>query len=208
MITAASHGFVMLIGVTAAVGAQNSWVLNRGVAKNHHLTTATVCWVCDLALLALGVFGQTALFGGDPQLISAITIAGIVFLMLFSLTCLNSAHRTFRIGSASKSEISKTNQALKVGAVILGTLAVTLLNPHVYLDRIVIMGSVANETYADSRYSFYAGAVLGAIFWFYLLSFAAAKMGPLLSGRKVRIGIDLSLAIMMMAIAISLAISL
>lgn len=198
----------MLIGITAPVGAQNSWVLNRGVAKNHHLTTATVCCVCDLALIAVGVFGQTALFGSNPHLLSAITIAGIIFLSVFALSCLRNAHRTVHASSTGDSKGIKANRALTLGAVILGTLAVTLLNPQVYLDRIVILGSVANESHADSLYAFYIGAVLGAIAWFYLLSIIAAKMAPVLSGRKVRIGIDLTLAAMMGVIAISLAINL
>lgn len=192
------QGFVIGAGLIIPIGAQNSYVLSQSIKRNHHLVAATICILCDFLLMALGVYGGEALINSHSMLAQVITCGGIVFLTVYGAIFF----KNFYV--ANKDEMTKEVKPSTRKAVVFTTLAVTLLNPHVYLDTVVIIGSISGQFDADEKAMFLVGIMLASLVWFYSLSFAAAKMSPLLAKDKVQRGINLVVALIMWVIAISL----
>ena len=191
-------GFFIAAGLIIPLGAQNSYVMTLGIKRNHHFTSATICFLCDFILMSIGVLGGAALFSSNETLLLAVTWGGIVFLSVYGILF-------FR--SFLKPENQDSDVVVKVksrSAIIAATLAVTLLNPHVYLDTIVLIGSIAGQYSEIEKYGFLIGCILASASWFYTLSFAASRMSPLLSKPKVQRYINLSVSLIMWAIALSL----
>ncbi len=183
------------------IGAQNAYVLNQGIKRNHHLTTATICSVLDMIFISLGIFGGGAILSQNEILLTSVTLGGIAFLSFYGLLSLKSAFKP-----ESESE-SKGGEIVARGrrTVILGALAVTVLNPHLYLDTVVILGSIGGQFEGHDRIAFALGTILASFVWFYTLSIGAAKLGPTLSKPKVKKTIDIAIAMMMFTIAYILA---
>lgn len=182
------------------IGAQNAYVLNQGIKRNHHLTTATICSVLDMIFISLGIFGGGAILSQNEILLTSVTLGGIAFLSFYGLLSLKSAFKP-ESESESKGEIVARGRR----TVILGALAVTVLNPHLYLDTVVILGSIGGQFEDHDRIAFALGTILASFVWFYTLSIGAAKLGPTLSKPKVKKTIDIAIAMMMFTIAYILA---
>lgn len=182
------------------IGAQNAYVLNQGIKRNHHLTTATICSVLDMIFISLGIFGGGAILSQNEILLTSVTLGGIAFLSFYGLLSLKSAFKP-ESESESKGEIVARGRR----TVILGALAVTVLNPHLYLDTVVILGSIGGQFEGHDRISFALGTIMASFVWFYTLSIGAAKLGPTLSKPKVKKTIDIAIAMMMFTIAYILA---
>ncbi len=182
------------------IGAQNAYVLNQGIKRNHHLTTATICSVLDMIFISLGIFGGGAILSQNEILLTSMTLGGIAFLSFYGLLSLKSAFKP-ESESESKGEIVARGRR----TVILGALAVTVLNPHLYLDTVVILGSIGGQFEGHDRIAFALGTILASFVWFYTLSIGAAKLGPTLSKPKVKKTIDIAIAMMMFTIAYILA---
>ncbi len=185
------------------IGAQNAYVLNQGIKRNHHLTTATICSVMDVFFISLGIFGGGAVLSQNETLLTIVTLGGIAFLTFYGWL-------SFRAALQSSDEQESQPQKLARGrrAVILGALAVTVLNPHLYLDTVVILGSIGGQFEGSDRLSFALGTMTASFVWFYGLSIGAAKLAPVLSKPKTKKTIDLIVATMMFIIAFALAKSL
>lgn len=198
------QGFMLAIAITAPIGAQNAWVMKCGMQRNHHVSAALICWLCNMTLIGVGIFGRLPQANGQTSFVTLLSIAGAIFLVSYAISCLKSAYRT--AGVDGKGDPSAENAMSRIAhpAVIAGTLAVTLLNPHVYIDTIVILGSIANEAHADTRVLFFVGALTGSLSWFLFLALTAARMSSILSRRTVRIGMDCCFGVMMLLIAMSL----
>lgn len=194
------QGFGLGASMIIPIGAQNAYVLNQGIKRHHHLTTATVCSICDVIFISLGVFGGGALLSSNETLLFAVTLGGIAFLTVYGAMSLKSA-----FASANSEEQQQAAMARGRRAVILGALAVTVLNPHLYLDTVVILGSIGGQFEGHDRIAFAVGTIMASFAWFYGLSVGAAKLGPTLSKPKVKRGIDLAVAAMMFFIASHLA---
>ncbi|MGR2766343.1 LysE/ArgO family amino acid transporter [Photobacterium sp. GSS17] len=194
------QGFGLGASMIIPIGAQNAFVLNQGIKRNHHLTTATICSLLDTLFISLGIFGGGALLSSNETLLTCVTIGGILFLTFYGALSLSSALR-----SASAEEASTQVLARGRRAVILGALAVTVLNPHMYLDTVVILGSIGGQFEGHDRIAFALGTIMASFVWFYTLSIGAAKLGPTLSQPKVKRGIDLAVAGMMFFIAFHLS---
>ncbi|KLV06482.1 amino acid transporter [Photobacterium ganghwense] len=194
------QGFGLGASMIIPIGAQNAFVLNQGIKRNHHLTTATICSLLDTLFISLGIFGGGALLSSNKTLLTCVTIGGILFLTFYGALSLSSALR-----SASAEEASTQVLARGRRAVILGALAVTVLNPHMYLDTVVILGSIGGQFEGHDRIAFALGTIMASFVWFYTLSIGAAKLGPTLSQPKVKRGIDLAVAGMMFFIAFHLS---
>lgn len=194
------QGFGLGASMIIPIGAQNAYVLNQGIKRNHHLTTATICSMLDTLFISLGIFGGGALLSSNEALLTSVTVGGVLFLLFYGSLSLSSALR------ATKQE-EKSKQVLARGrrAVILGAMAVTVLNPHMYLDTVVILGSIGGQFEGHDRIAFAIGTIMASFVWFYTLSIGAAKLGPTLSKPKVKRGIDLAVAAMMFFIASHLA---
>ena len=182
------------------IGAQNAYVLNQGIKRNHHLTTATICSVLDMIFISLGIFGGGAILSQNEILLTSVTLGGIAFLSFYGQLSLKSAFKP-ESESESKGEIVARGRR----TVILGALAVTVLNPHLYLDTVVILGSIGGQFEGHDRIAFALGTIMASFVWFYTLSIGAAKLGPTLSQPKVKKTIDIAIAMMMFTIAYILA---
>ncbi|MDO2947058.1 LysE/ArgO family amino acid transporter [Aeromonas simiae] len=193
------QGLTLGLAMIVPIGAQNAFVLNQGIRRHHHLMVATVCICCDVFLISLGVFGTGALMSSQPLLLTLITGAGILFLTTYGAMALRSAMRP-----AATDEARKAAHLGGRGAVLLGTLAVTLLNPHVYLDTMVILGSIGSQLATHERLWFAVGCLLASFIWFNALSLGAARFAPVLSQPKVKRGIDLLVGGIMLALATQL----
>nr|WP_217273805.1 LysE/ArgO family amino acid transporter [Vibrio coralliilyticus] len=181
------------------IGAQNAYVLNQGIKRNHHLTTATICSVLDVIFISLGIFGGGAVLSQNEPLLTVVTLGGIAFLTFYGLLSVKSAMQTNKASESKRQVVERGRRA-----VILGALAVTVLNPHLYLDTVVILGSIGGQFEGQDRISFALGTIMASFVWFYTLSIGAAKLGPTLSRPRVKQGIDIVVAIMMFTIALML----
>ncbi|MBS9876827.1 MULTISPECIES: LysE/ArgO family amino acid transporter [Vibrio] len=194
------QGFGLGASMIIPIGAQNAYVLNQGIKRNHHLTTATICSVLDMIFISLGIFGGGAILSQNEILLTSVTLGGIAFLSFYGLLSLKSAFKP-ESESESKGEIVARGRR----TVILGALAVTVLNPHLYLDTVVILGSIGGQFEGHDRIAFALGTIMASFVWFYTLSIGAAKLGPTLSQPKVKKNIDIAIAMMMFTIAYILA---
>jgi len=172
MIASFVQGFATGGGLIIAIGAQNAFVLSQGVRRNHHLTIAMICIICDVLLITAGVAGFGRAVSTSPTLSQLATWAGAGFLFFYGLRSMRSALRGGRM---------ETNDQMvqTLRAAVITTLAVTLLNPHVYLDTIILMGSVSSQLHGDSRLYFWIGAVCASTLWFISLSLGGQMLAPL-----------------------------
>lgn len=166
------QGFGMGGGLIVAIGAQNAFVLTQGVRRNHHLAVAALCIVCDGLLIALGVTGVGSMVASSPTLAKIAAWSGAAFLSWYGFNAFLSA---LKGGSmATEEESSKT-----LRHTLILTLAVTLLNPHVYLDTVVLMGSISGQFMTPERYVFGMGAFMASTLWFMSLSLGGQMLAPL-----------------------------
>ncbi|WP_448214243.1 LysE/ArgO family amino acid transporter [Colwellia sp. MEBiC06753] len=201
MIFTLAKGFVIGAGMIIPLGAQNSYVLSQAIKRNFHFTAAVICILCDFVLMSMGVFGGGALVASNDWLYHIITWGGILFLSVYGGIFFK------EFWQAQHGDYSSTLSSSTRKAVIFTTLAVTLLNPHVYLDTVVIIGSISGQFHANEKWYFLAGTILASFTWFLLLSITAAKLSPWLSQPKVQRVINLVVAVIMWSIALSLLVS-
>ncbi|MDJ0780864.1 MAG: LysE/ArgO family amino acid transporter [Desulfosarcinaceae bacterium] len=157
------HGFGTGGGLIVAIGAQNAHVLSQGVRDNHPLTVALICIACDIVFVSAGIAGVGAAVSASPALTLWATWGGAAFLLFYGWGSLRSA---LRGGTLDVSE--RSDRSLK--RVVVTTLAVTLLNPHFYLDTVILLGGLSSRFQGESRFSFWAGAITASILWFLTLS--------------------------------------
>ncbi|WP_421253576.1 L-lysine exporter [Aeromonas jandaei] len=199
MLATTLQGFTLGLAMIIPIGAQNAFVLSRGIHRNHHLLTATLCSFCDLILIGIGVFGGATVLSASPIGMALLTWGGVFFLSWFGVRSLRSAWRGSQVGLADSS------QQMGAKSVLAMTLGVTLLNPHVYLDTLMLLGSVGSQVAESLRPAFAAGAMLASLVWFYSLALGAAALAPWLAKGRVQRGIDLLVGIIMLILALQLA---
>jgi L-lysine exporter family protein LysE/ArgO len=195
---AALSGLGFGLSLIVAIGAQNAFVLRQGLRGEHVGIVVAVCALSDAALIALGVAGAGALLGGAPALVDGVKIAGAAFLLAYAALA---ARRAWRPGAL---HAAPGDGGAGRRAVLATALALTWLNPHVYLDTVVLLGSVA-ATHGDARWWFAAGAVCGSLLWFAGLGFGARLLRrPFARPAAWRV-LDGAVAVVMAAIGFSLA---
>ena len=196
-LVATVSGFALGLGLIVAIGAQNAFVLRQGLRLEHVAVVVAVCALSDLALILAGVFGAGSVLSRLPWLIPVVCFAGAAFLLGYG--CL-AARRALRPG-ALLSEVAGVRVGL---AATVGTcVALTWLNPHVYLDTVVLLGSTAS-TYGEHRWQFAAGAGLGSILWFAGLGYGARLLRPVFARPAAWRFLDGGIAVVMAALAVSL----
>ena len=193
------QGFTLGLAMIIPIGAQNAFVLSRGIHRNHHLLTATLCSFCDLILIGIGVFGGATVLSASPIGMALLTWGGVLFLSWFGVRSLRSAWR------GSQAGLADSPQQMGAKSVLAMTLGVTLLNPDVYLDTLMLLGSVGSQVVESLRPAFAAGAMLASLVWFYSLALGAAALAPWLAKGRVQQGIDLLVGIIMLILALQLA---
>jgi L-lysine exporter family protein LysE/ArgO len=166
------QGFGTGGGLIVAIGAQNAFVLSQGVRGNHHLIIALICIFCDAVFITAGVAGLGAAVATSPSLSLWVTWGGAGFLLFYGWRSLRSA---IRGGSLDTSDPA----VLSLKAAIVATLAVTLLNPHFYLDTVILLGSLSSQFHGEKRLLFLAGALSASTLWFISLSLGGRLLAPL-----------------------------
>lgn len=193
--TLAGAGFGLSLIV--AIGAQNAFVLRQGLRGEHVLAVVMICAFSDILLIALGIAGIGSLLDLAPWLLDAMRIGGAAFLLAYAVIA---GRRAIRPGAIDP-ETSGAPTAL--WPTVTTAVALTWLNPHVYLDTILLLGSVAG-THGDDRWWFGVGAAVGSIIWFSALGFGARLLRPLFSKPASWRILDALIAIIMATIAASL----
>lgn len=191
------QGFGMGGGLIVAIGAQNAFVLSQGVRRNYPLTIALICACCDSILILLGVTGVGSAVAASPLLGDLAIWGGAVFLLWYGANSLRSAWQGGTL------ETSNTKVAT-LKAVMMTTLAITLLNPHVYLDTIVLLGGISGQFPGSQRFIFGAGAMTASFIWFFSLSLGAGMLAPVFRKKHAWRIMDGVICLTMWGIAISL----
>lgn len=199
MITPFMQGFGTGGGLIVAIGAQNAFVLSQGVRRNHHFIIALICIVCDAVFISAGVAGFGTAVSANPTLYQWVAWGGAGFLFFYGFGSFRSA---LRGGSMDISD--RTNLTLK--AAIITTFAVTLLNPHFYLDTIILLGSVSSQFHGESRLYFWVGSVSASTLWFISLSLGGQMLAPLFQKQISWRILDSLVCATMWTIAVSLMI--
>ena len=193
------NGLLVAFGLIMAIGTQNAFVLAQSLRREHHLPVAAFCVVCDALLVAAGVFGLATLLAQNPLLLSVARWGGAVFLLWYGTQALRRAF------SSSSLEQSASQTARSLKAVMLSALAVTLLNPHVYLDTVLLIGSLGAQQSVPGAYV--VGAASASLMWFFTLALGAAWLAPWLARPNTWRILDLLVALMMYAVAVQLIVS-
>ncbi len=193
------NGMLVAIGLIMAIGAQNAFVLAQSLRREHHLSVAALCVVCDALLVTLGVFGLATLLTQSPLLLGIARWGGAAFLLIYGSQALLRALRPQAL------EQSQPTGQRSRRAVLLSALAVTLLNPHVYLDTVLLIGSLGAQQAAPGAYAL--GAASSSLIWFFTLAFAAAWLAPWLARPRTWRMIDLAVAAMMFSVASQLVLA-
>lgn len=159
-------------GLIIAIGAQNAFVLSQGIRREYHWPIAGLCGLIDALLITLGIAGMGVLISDSPLLLTLVTWGGAAFLLWYGANALRSALK------AGSLEVQTRGLSSLRGA-LLTTLALSLLNPHVYLDTVILLGSIGGRYPDEGRYWFGAGAALFSFIWFFSLSLGARWLAPL-----------------------------
>ncbi len=197
MLVSAVAGVGFGLSLIIAIGAQNAYVLRQGLRREHVLAVVAVCAVSDVVLIAVGVGGLGRLIEAAPWLIDTMRLGGAAFLIAYGLLAARRAWKP----SAISTEAAGGPTSLRTAVTT--CLALTWLNPHVYLDTVILLGSVA-ATHGDDRWWFGAGAAVGSIAWFATLGYGARVLRPLFARPAAWRVLDALIALIMFAIAASL----
>jgi L-lysine exporter family protein LysE/ArgO len=166
------QGLALSLGLIVAIGAQNAFVLRQGLRREHVGSVVLFCALADAVLIAAGVSGLGQALGQSPILTRALALAGAIFLAVYGAQALRRARHAHQLQAALG------GPGLRRGAVVAQAAAFTLLNPHVYLDTVLLVGSIGAQQPDALRGWFIAGASSASLFWFALLGFGARWLAP------------------------------
>ena len=189
-------GFAASLSLIVAIGAQNAFVLRQGIRNEHVLPVVIVCAASDLALIVAGVAGVGALVTSHPQAMTVARYGGAAFLIGYGLLA---ARRAVRPQVMTPSDAGPA----RLSAVLTTCLALTFLNPHVYLDTVVLLGTLANQQ-GQARWLFAAGAAAASAVWFFGLGFGARRLAGLFANPGTWRVLDGIIAVIMLALGFSL----
>lgn len=195
-----AEGFIIMSGLIVAIGAQNAFVLKQGVQQNHVGLIALICASIDAILISVGVGGLGAIIASNEIVLMVSRWGGAIFLACYGL-------RSFWMAFKNQSfKIDSKGQKLSLKKLILMSLAVSLLNPHVYIDTCMLIGSVGAQFPAEERPFFAFGASLVSFIWFFTIGYGAKSLIPLFKKPAAWKIFDCTAGVMMIWIAISLVI--
>jgi len=193
------QGLMLGAALILPLGPQNAFVMNQGIRRQYHIMTAFLCTMSDVLLICAGVFGGSALLMQSPWLLTLVTWGGVAFLLWYGFGALKTA-------LGSNLELAST-EALRQGRwrIIATMLAVTWLNPHVYLDTFVVLGSLGGQLDAEPKRWFALGTMSASFLWFFSLALLAAWLAPRLRTAKAQRVINTVVGLVMWFIAFQLA---
>jgi L-lysine exporter family protein LysE/ArgO len=197
VLTSAGAGLLTGLSLIIAIGAQNAFVLRQGLARQHVGVVVAICAVSDLVLILAGVSGIGVVVEEAPWTIDVVRWLGVAFLTAYGVLSLLRARKADTLAAARQGPATRTRAAATA-------MALTWFNPHVYLDTVLLVGSIANTH--DSRWWFAAGACLASILWFSGLGFGARLAHGLLGSPRAWQVLDVLIGLTMLGIAVMLAI--
>jgi L-lysine exporter family protein LysE/ArgO len=200
LLTPAALGFGTGLALIVAIGSQNAFVLRQGIRGEHVAAVVLVCSVSDAILIAAGIAGVGALLQASPVIVDVVRFAGAAFLVAYGVMA---ARRALRAGALTA---SGRQPAVGIGAALSTVLALTWLNPHVYLDTVLLLGSVANQQTQGLRWWFGAGAITASVAWFSALGFGARVLRPFFARPSSWRILDGLVAAVMLTLGIRLAV--
>ncbi|MGE4553653.1 MAG: LysE/ArgO family amino acid transporter [Desulfovibrionaceae bacterium] len=195
------QGFGLGCGLIVAIGAQNAFVLTRGARRDHPWLAALCCSACDAVLIALGVAGVGGVAAASRTLTGLATWGGAAFLAWYGLRAGRSALRPSALATTGAPGPAMPRPAR---AVILTALAVSWLNPHAWLDTVVLLGGISAHHAGAGRWWFGLGAALASLVWFHALGLGGRLLAPVLAGPRAWRVLDAVVCLTMLSIAASL----
>ena len=198
MFAAALTGLVTGLSLIVAIGAQNAFVLRQGLARQHVALVVAICAVADLLLILAGVAGIGTIVERAPVALDVVRWLGVAFLTWYGVTSLLRARHAGALEAAGGQPLTRRGAAVRASAL-------TFLNPHVYLDTVLLLGSLAAHQGPTGRWWFAVGACVASLAWFSGLGYGARLLSPLLTKRRAWQVLDVPIGLTMLAIALSLA---
>ena len=190
-------GFLLGGSLIVAIGAQNAFILRQGLLRQHVFVLCLICALSDALLIAAGVAGMGTLIAQSPTLIVVVTVGGAAFLLAYAAMALRRAFHPAAMQAAAAGSGS-------LKAALATCLAFTFLNPHVYLDTVLLVGSLSARHEGSARVAFGIGAACASFVWFFALGYGARLLQPVFARPAAWRVLDLGIAAVMTAIAISL----
>jgi L-lysine exporter family protein LysE/ArgO len=190
-------GFLAGLSLIIAIGAQNAFVIRQGLTKKHVLLVVAICALSDAVLIFFGIGGLGAIIQGLPWLLEVIRWFGVVYLAWFGIKSLRSAFKNQILDASGV-------QSGTASKVVLTVLGFTWLNPHVYLDTVILLGSIGNQ-FGDGKWIFATGASVASVLWFSAIGFGAKAASGVMRKPSFWKVLDIVIAVVMFSIAIMLA---
>lgn len=193
------QGVMLGLALILPLGPQNAFVLNQGVRRQFHIMTAALCSLSDMVLICAGIFGGSALLTHSPLLLNLVTWGGVAFLLWYGFGALRIAcNRNLSLADETVAKQSRWR-------IVATMMAVTWLNPHVYLDTFVVLGSLGSQLPQAARGWFAFGTISASLAWFFGLALLAASLSPVLRTVAAQRIINLLVGVIMWFIAFRLA---
>ena len=190
-------GFLSGLALIVAIGAQNSFVLRQALRREHRLPITLICATTDALLIVAGVAGLGVLIQNNATLLNVARYGGALFLLVYGL------HAARRAWDGEQLDVG-TQDAMPLVTAIAACLGFTFLNPHVYLDTVVLLGALANQQGVSGRWVFGGGAMLASLLWFFALAYGAGYLAPLFRRQLAWRVLDSAIALLMLGLALRL----
>ena len=200
----ALNGFLISIGLVVAIGPQNVYVLRKGLVGRHVLAVSSACFIADSALIVIGAAGFGEVVARYPNFEAVMAVLGAGFLFWYGWRSFRQAADPPTITEQDISQAGGSAHGKGVVAAIAMALALTFLNPHTYVDTLVILGGMSTHYTGGVRVAFVAGAIAGSAVWFYGLGFGARFFGPAFKSPIAWRVLDTAVGVIMWAMALML----
>lgn len=197
IVSAAISGFLLGASLIIAIGAQNAFILRQGLLRQHVFILSLICALSDALLIAAGVAGLGTLISQSPNLIMAVTVGGALFLFTYAVIAFRRALKPEVLQAAKSGET-------RLWPAIAACLAFTFLNPHVYLDTVVLLGGLSAAYEGQARLAYGLGAATASFVWFFGLGYGARLLEPVFARPAAWRVLDLLIGVVMTAIGLSL----
>lgn len=184
--------------LTVAVGAQNAFILKQGLKQSHPLFIATLCSCIDTLMIIFGVLGFGRVVVAFPFIVNVARVGGALFLFAYG------AHALYMSFQHSRQLLTDSKQLETLPRVLLLTLGVSLLNPSLYLDTVLLLGSISIQFQGIERILFAVGAIVASLSWFFSLSFGAKYLSPAFNQPQAWVYLDRAICLIMWSIALIL----
>ncbi|MBD5800958.1 Arginine exporter protein ArgO [Azoarcus sp. Aa7] len=190
-------GFLACLALIVAIGAQNSFVLQQGIRREHLLPVTLICALSDALLIGAGIAGLGALIQSSPVVLSVVRYGGAAFLLLYGWRAARRAWHGEHLNVEADGPVP-------LATAIATCLGFTFLNPHVYLDTVILLGGLANQHGEHGRWLFGAGSATASLVWFFALAYGARVLAPVFARPSAWRVLDALIALVMVALAWSL----